>query len=129
MDVKTMNEQERRAYYVSEIARAKAAGLPEIQGSGKTFEKDGVRQAPGHGMRRDAETAIHIHQNAEASVLRDALTIDEKIAATSAGRTAAYKEAYAKGARPDENVVHRAGVLAVQAAAVAKVAAAKAAAT
>ena len=104
-----MNDQERNALYRSEVARAQASGLKDLPGSGKTFEKDGVRQAPGHGMRRDAETAIHIHQNAEASVLRDALTIDEKIVATSAGRSAAYKEAYAKGAKPDENAVHRAG--------------------
>ncbi len=127
MDVKSMTETQRHAYYKSEIDRAAKAGLTDRQGGGHTFEKDGVRQAPGHGAIQTEETARYNHANGERQALANALTIDEKIAANSAGRQAAYAAASAKGVRYDENVVHRAGVLAVQAAAVAKVAAAKAA--
>ena len=83
----------------------------------------------GSGAIQTGDTARYNHANGERQAIANALTADEKIQANSAGRQAAYAAASAKGVRYDENVVHRAGVLAVQAAAVAKVAAAKAAAT
>ena len=125
-DLKSMSEAERSAFYKSEIQRAAGAGLTNTQGSGKPFS-DGTSDnrsnvAPGHGVRQTADTARHIYQEAQkhASKIENILTPTEIVQANAFGRQAAYKDAAAKGIKPDGNMVSLAGEAAVRAAAAAK---------
>ena len=117
-DLSTKTEAQRAAYYASEIQRAKAAGLTDKQGSGKTQATDTGRIVTGAGAIKTSDTARHVHAEAQrhAAKIENWLTPTEIVQANSAGRQAAY----ARGER-DGNKVSAAGNAAVRAAADAKV--------